>query len=457
MNNSRSYFKLLDALRESRCPVCRLVLEDSRSYLDHLLYESVLDLPTRMMLIDSFGFCSWHAGQISSLPPICAPNVGFAIFASDLLRKLDYVGRDLIEPRPKYKWQSWFKKSRGRLLSLIKQRPCPAYDHVRLFEIYHLSDLLDAIGEKEFFDAYGAARGICLPHLLIVEEIFSSHPNFSLLLEAQLAKMKALRNSLEEYIRQQDFRFCDQLTAEEARSPKLAMEVLVGTPGVFANEMGHDLSRRLPARATFDKAVFSLPSRAREYLPARLFSELKTAKQVTLCLIRPLPADLLEKIAHLTNGHNSEPERTAIVEGVDTRYMRSLYAAGFSLFYGIGLPENAIILLDGKRGFLIDETQEHSKWHVRLLKNAEDLYLGLLWHKFGIAVSLMGEVQDHDVERNLFCIRLKDKRAQWCRLQDPKTTQLPEIGANVELFGWEKWNTQVIEVLELTWRKDGTK
>jgi hypothetical protein len=137
--------------------------------------------------------------------------------------------------------------------------------------------------------------------------------------------------------------------------------------------------------------------------------------------------------------------------------MRTLHAAGLSLFYGIGLPEKSIILLDGKRGFLIDETQEHSKWHVRLLKNAEDLYLGLLWHKFGIAVSLVGEVLDHDVERNLFCIRLNGKRAQWCRFQDPKTTQLPEIGANVELFGWQKWNTQVVEVLELTYRKDGTK
>ncbi|MCE3242912.1 MAG: hypothetical protein K0Q83_3419 [Deltaproteobacteria bacterium] len=49
------------------------------------------------------------------------------------------------------------------------------------------------------------------------------------------------------------------------------------------------------------------------------------------------------------------------------------------------------------------------------------------------------------------------KIAQWYRFQDPKTTQLPEIGADVELFGWEKWNTQVVEVLELTCRKDGTK
>ena len=41
-------------------------------------------------------------------------------------------------------------------------------------------------------------------------------------------------------------------------------------------------------------------------------------------------------------------------------------------------------------------------------------------------------------------------------LSNPKTTQLPEIGADVELFGWEKWNTQVVEVLELTCRKDRT-
>jgi len=406
-------------------------------------------------LIESFGFCSWHAGQISSLPPICAPSEGFAIFASDLLRKLDGVGRDLIQRRRRWKWNHWFKKNRGRLLPLIKQRPCPACDHVKQFEAYHLNDLLDAIGDKEFFGAYETARGICTPHLLIVEELYSSHPNFSLLLEAQLAKIKALRTSLEEYIRKQDFRFRDQITPEEAKSPKLAMEVLVGTPGIFANEMRHDLSQRLPLRTSSDKDVLPLPSRAKGYPRTHLFSELTTANQVTLCLKRPLPPDLLERIVHLPDGRDSRPERTAIVEDIDVEYMRRLHEAGVSLFYGLGLPEKSIILMDGKRGFLIDDAKERSKWQVRLLKDAEDVYLRLLWHKFGIAVSLGGIILETDVERGLFCVRVDGKHAQWCRFKCSETSTPPEIGTKVELFGWQKWNTQVIEVLQLTCRNDG--
>src|SRR6266540_2972339 len=96
MNKSCSYFKLLEALADTPCPICTLLLDDSRTYLDALFYESVLDVPTRMNLIKFFGFCSWHARQIPTLPAICAPNVGFSIFASDLLRKFIYLGRDLL-------------------------------------------------------------------------------------------------------------------------------------------------------------------------------------------------------------------------------------------------------------------------------------------------------------------------------------------------------------------------
>lgn len=40
-------------------------------------------------------------------------------------------------------------------------------------------------------------------------------------------------------------------------------------------------------------------------------------------------------------------------------------------------------------------------------------------------------------------------REQWCRFRHSAANKLPEVGAKVELFGWDKWNTHVIEVLEL--------
>jgi len=446
MNKSRSYFKLVEALKESECPICRLVLEDSRAYLDHLLYESVLDVPIRMMLRESFGFCSWHARQIASLPPICSPSEGFAIFASDLLRKLDYVSRAIIEQGGRHwKWKSWFRKNRGRLLALLKQRACPVCDHVKQFETYHLNDLMDAIGDEEILSAYKTSQGICLPHLLILEEVYSSHANFSLFFEAQLAKTKALRVTLEEFIRKQDFRFRDQITPEEAKSPRAAMEFLVGKPGVFANEMGHDLFQRARKGSLHygSPALTRLPTES--YSLRELVDEFRISKQATFYLKKPLPPELFDALKELAEEH-SGPAIEAVVEELnDIEYLYRLHSAGFSIFYGIGLPPQTIILLDGKRGFVL----EGREWHLRMLKNPQDLYLSLLWHKFGIAVLLTGCVKETDAKNKLFCIAVKGKREQWCRFRDSVTKKIPRVGINVEIFGWDKWNTPIVEVLEL--------
>ncbi len=450
MNKSRSYFKLLEALKEPECPVCRLVLEDSRSYLDHLLYESVLDVPIRMMLIESFGFCSWHARQIPSLPPICAPSEGFAIFASDLLRKLNYVGRAIIEQGvSRWKWKSWFRKNCGRLLALIKQRGCPACEHAKQFERYHLNELLDAIGEEEFLSEYKRSQGICLPHLLILEEFCSSHANLSLLLEVQLVKTNALRDTLEEFIRKQDFRFRDQITPEEAKSPKTAMEFLVGMPGIFANEMGHDLSQR--SRAKKRQSIEPSPAWA-SFLSngqLELMADLKSAGHVALYLRKPLPEVLFQSIKQLGDDCGRGTIEAVVEDLLDVGYLRILHEANFSVFYGIGLPQQTTILVDRKKGFLLEDDENNSTWRLRPLKNAEDFSLTMLWHKFGNAVSLHGVVNYRDCAKGLICVATHGKREQWCRFKDPVVNKIPAVGTNIEIFGWEKWNTRILEVLEL--------
>jgi len=450
MNKSRSYFKLVEALKESECPICRLVLEDSRAYLDHLLYESVLDVPIRMMLRESFGFCSWHARQIASLPPICSPSEGFAIFASDLLRKLDYVGRAIIEQGGRHwKWKSWFRKNRGRLLALLKQRACPVCDHVKQFETYHLNDLMDAIGDEEILSAYKTSQGICLPHLLILEEVYSSHANFSLFFEAQLAKTNALRDTLEEFIRKQDFRFRDQITPEEAKSPKTAMEFLVGMPGIFANEMGHDLHQRSQEQAMCYRTADLVPSTSNLHRFEELASELKTSKQVTLYIRKSLPAELFEELKSRAHERPNGAIEVVTEELDDVAYLRALRSSGFAVFYGLGLPSQTVILLDRKKGYLLEQGQPNPNAQWRSLKNSEDVCLNLLWHRFGIAVLLRGFIKVNDDKAELFCINIDGQREQWCRFRTPDTRELPEVGARVELFGWEKWHTHVIEVLEL--------
>jgi hypothetical protein len=71
------------------------------------------------------------------------------------------------------------------------------------------------------------------------------------------------------------------------------------------------------------------------------------------------------------------------------------------------------------------------------------------WQKFGYAVSLHGVVNRRDSASGLLCVAINGTREQWCRFGDSVTDDIPEVGANVEIFGWEKWNTRVIEILDL--------
>jgi Family of unknown function (DUF6062) len=449
MNRTRSYVKLLEALKEPECPIFKLVLEDSRTYLDHLLYEMVLDVPTRMALMESFGFCSWHARQIPTLDAICAPSIGYSIFASDLLRKLDYLDHAVIhEQRGLRVWNSWFRRKHGRFLSLIKAKPCPVCDHVRQFESYHLKDLLDFLGDTEFFDIYKAAQGLCLPHFFILEEGYGSHTNFPLLLELQLAKASSLRNTLEELIRKQDFRLRSEITREEATSWRRAMAILTGNPGVFTNEMGHDLFQRSRQGSMHygNTILNGLPTKS--YKLQTLIDEFRISAQATFYLKKPIPSELFDAVKTKAEEHAGLAMEAVVEEVSDTEYLRKIHSAGFSIFYGIGLPDQTIILLDRKRGFLIEENPQNLQWRPRLLKNARDVYLALLWHRFGIAVLATGRVKEIDEKRGLFCVT-NGTREQWCRFRDAATSKLPDIGATVEFFGWEKWNTRIVEVLEL--------
>jgi hypothetical protein len=73
----------------------------------------------------------------------------------------------------------------------------------------------------------------------------------------------------------------------------------------------------------------------------------------------------------------------------------------------------------------------------------------MIWHKFGNAVSLHGVVDQRDCAKGLFCVATDGKREQWCRFTDPVANRIPGVGTSVEIFGWEKWHTGIIEVLQV--------
>jgi len=448
MTKGHSYFVLLEEFKAAGCPICSLFIKDSQSYLDSLLYENVLDVPTRLNLMDSFGFCNRHTWQIPTLPAICAPAAGFAIFASDLLRKFNLlVGTMNQAPRKNSLWRSLFRSGRGKLFLQMKAGVCPACSHVAEFEAFHLKDLLDSITEKEFLKAFNASQGICLPHLFLVEEKHSDHPNFLFLLQLQLEKSQSLRDRLEEFIRKQDRRLQQEITEDEAKAWRVAVEFLVGKRGVFNNEIRAD-PRTSGDGMPLEKTVKG-GSRIAGMAVEELMAQIRTAKQVTVYHKQALPTQLLEPLRELVPA-DMHPEIEIVAEDLsDVPYLRELYSSGFRVFYGMGLPQQTVIFIGSERGFVLENKPDTSSFKLLTSKEGENLYYRLLWRRFGHAVSLSGSVKERDTEKNLFCLTLEKDREAWCRLRGDGPDRLPGVGQTVSVFAWEKWFSHILQVIQI--------
>ena len=79
-----AYFQLLDAFKQPGCPVCTRLEQGATRSLDSLMYEQVNDPITRQRLVESHGFCNWHAWI---LPGIHNSALGVALIYRHLLQE----------------------------------------------------------------------------------------------------------------------------------------------------------------------------------------------------------------------------------------------------------------------------------------------------------------------------------------------------------------------------------
>jgi len=250
------YFRLVDACAEPGCPVCRCLRTDSARYLDGLLYEHVNDPGTRARLHASRGFCGWHASMV---PQLRDSGFGTAIIVEDLLggivaRAREAAGR-LERERARRPWlrrllgraaiPAWLALDRGRIV-------CPACAFTRAAEARYLSVALQFAGDPEFDRALERSDGLCVPHVarLVVTE--PGAPTLPALLARCAALWERLRRTLEAFGDKHDYRNREPITDEEARSWRLALEVLAGASGVFGNDLHGPAARAERARFSDD-------------------------------------------------------------------------------------------------------------------------------------------------------------------------------------------------------------
>jgi hypothetical protein len=163
----------------------------------------------------------------------------------------------------------------------------------------------------------------------------------------------------------------------------------------------------------------------------------------------PLPEPLLDGL-RLLAGRRGDGSLDLVLEKIDdVAYLKKLRLAGASVYNGVGLPQETLIIIDRDQGYWLTAHADAAGATLVAANNAPDLYIKLLWRRFGLAVSYEGELKKIHPESGFFCVGLEEERDLWCRFSEPRSDGLAPVGTRVQVFGWIKWNSQIMEVLEI--------
>jgi len=222
MEKHEPYFNLLDALKETGCPVCFLIKKSTNKSMDDFLYESVNDAGLRQEIKASQGFCNRHAWQLHKF----GDGFGQAIVYSDLiniiLRKLEDIDKAM------------------SLKELIKRiSPRISSRHICMFcrqekdvEERYVSVFLENFDDPEFSIAYKNSFGLCLPHIVFTLKKYRNKQPGKEFLEVESPKLASLLSELKEFLRKHDYRFSNEKFGKEGDSWIRAIEKLIGKEGV---------------------------------------------------------------------------------------------------------------------------------------------------------------------------------------------------------------------------------
>lgn len=226
------YFELFDAQSQAGCPICRLIRKATSRYLDSILYEAVLDPDVRAKLKAAQGFCAEHVEMLRHKP---GSALGIALIYRDIIRSVSETadgarfggGATLL---------SRLLGGRGNrpvlAARLAVDRPCPACEVGRGFERSYLDLLIAYLDDEEFYNAYAAGEGLCLPHLIGAIGRVRDEMLLDRLVRPQLERYLVMLRDLDEFIRKRDHRFRHEKYGEEGDVWLRAMNAIVGGAGM---------------------------------------------------------------------------------------------------------------------------------------------------------------------------------------------------------------------------------
>jgi hypothetical protein len=228
-------YNVLQACRESGCPLCRLEQQSVERYLDNQFYENVNSTKWRDQLRASLGFCYEHAWL--GVDQRLGDALGYSIIYRDLINsvlrhwKKDSGSTPTPARRPSLRRQ--LPESARNLIekvreALIPRKRCPVCEQRDHTARTYISVLLEQLGTPEMISALQASEGLCLPHLHLVLERAKDGPASEQLLDIHRPKLESLRAELEEFIRKNDYQAVNEGIGKEGDAWLRAISMVVG-------------------------------------------------------------------------------------------------------------------------------------------------------------------------------------------------------------------------------------
>ena len=197
-NPTREYFDLRDALAEPGCPVCARVLRAGRETVAALVADSAQAAQVWRTPPSFQGLCNAHT---HSLQEGSLPGVGLGDAYENWLRERIRALQSALARIEGGRQRPWLARAWAWRPPRRWRRRCPACRTAEATERRDLRLLLDLIADMEFARAFETSRGLCLPHLDLIQRLSPDHPNLSRLLEAHIPKVKHLQADLQDVLR----------------------------------------------------------------------------------------------------------------------------------------------------------------------------------------------------------------------------------------------------------------
>jgi len=206
------YFNLLDALKETGCPICFLVKKSAHKFMDDILYENVNDPGVRDNIRKAGGFCNRHAWQLRKI----GDGFGLGIVYEELMR----LGlKELQAPA-------------GFQMKEEAEKPCIVCNEERDVAGRYISVFLEHFDDAELKLSYKNSFGFCSPHLNLAIKMCRNKKSVKEIIDIESAKVNGLLDELKEFHRKHGYRFTKDRFGEDFYSWTRAIEKMIGKEGI---------------------------------------------------------------------------------------------------------------------------------------------------------------------------------------------------------------------------------